>query len=46
MPRNKLEKRPAALNRDQRKRRTQQLIFNAIAIIVIVAWIVSLLVKF
>jgi hypothetical protein len=30
---------------EQRKRRTQQIIFNALAIIIILSWILTLLVK-
>jgi len=30
---------------DQRKRRTQKIIFNALAIIIILSWVLTLLVK-
>jgi predicted nucleic acid-binding Zn ribbon protein len=40
----KIQARSGA-NSEQRKRKTQQIIFSALAIIIILSWILSLLVK-
>ena len=39
-------KHSTGINRDQRRMRWQKLVFGAMAIILILTWIVSLLVKF
>ena len=39
-------KHSTGLNHDQRRMRWQKLVFSAMAIILILSWIISLLVKF
>jgi hypothetical protein len=39
-------KQSTGLNRDQRRMRWQKMVFSAMAVILILSWIISLLVKF
>jgi predicted nucleic acid-binding Zn ribbon protein len=45
MANNTNQKKKTGLNRDQKKQRTQKIIFSIIALIIIVSWILSLLVQ-
>ncbi len=39
-------KKKSAITRDQRRVRTQQIIFSVIAIIVIITWVVGMITRF